>query len=423
MNSDNLLERAKHRRRLAAMAMQRTAVKRELTPKEYKDALEKPGTLVSIFGAPKDANGKPVGKAGRTFVLMEKWLDAKDKFGLPPVGPHYIHFVTREMDGAHHIWGHEEAARDLSRDIQYNFGFDPEDVVLVEEKESEKVSPMFDLNRRSKAVKPAPEKQTTEVNLTQLPPMVQPLQGPLNMSASTDSGAKSKVTKVAQFAYLPADVDDKTVLPPTPVVTQQDYRESIEKARPLSEFKKEPGWSFNPRNTAKTDLLEDLDSKDYKREPPSTTLLEEKQFDDYSKKDNKRYPVRSFISKPGIKQFAQIPAANSTISKVSVKSFVPNNGDYVDSGWRQNTIYVVGNNPKQAIANFVKTTDIAKYQILSMEEVPSLPEKSGSFDNIYDNFAINDEGKFLEPNNSIRSAFKKPGVKQFAAATTASKKK
>lgn len=298
MNNNELLERAKHRRRLASMAMQRFAIKSELTPQEFKEAIDKVDSLTSMFGAPKDSSGKAVGKAGRTLALMEKWLDAKDKYGLPPVGQHYTRFVTRELDDGRYIWGHDEAARDLSRDIQYNFGFDPNDVVLVEQKEDEKSIPHFQLKRHEKT---AP----TEANMT-TPPMVQPLQGPLNMNASVKN-----FTKHAQFAYETADVDDHTVLPGTPVVTRQDYSEDTEKARAASEFKKEPGWSANPRNTSKNDLLNDFDAKDYKREAPSTTLLEEKQFEDYSKKDSKndtnRYPVRSFVAKPGIKQFAAKP--------------------------------------------------------------------------------------------------------------------
>lgn len=294
MNNNELLERAKHRRRLASMAMQRFAIKNELTPQEFKEAIDKVDSLTSMFGAPKDASGKAVGKAGRTLSLMEKWLDAKDKYGLPPVGPHYTRFVTRELDDGRYIWGHDEAARDLSRDIQYNFGIDPNDIVLVEQKEDEKSVPRLQLKRHEKS---AP----TEVNLT-TPPMVQPLQGPLNMNASVKN-----FTKHAQFAYETADVDDHTVLPETPIVTRQDYAEDTEKAKAASEFEKKPGWSANTRDTSKNALLNDFDAKDYKREAPSTTLLEEKHLEDYSKKDGKQYPVRSFVAKPGIKQFATKP--------------------------------------------------------------------------------------------------------------------
>lgn len=289
MKTDILLERAKFRRRLASAAMQRIAAKREMTPEEVQKALQKTDKLQSIFGAPKDGNGQAVGKAGRTIALMEKWLKAEGEHGLPPLGEQFKTFVTQEMDGSNYIWGHEEAVRDLSRDIHYNFGFDPDQVNLVTEKEQTKSF----------------AKSSEDANMTHMAPMVQPLQGPLNMSAKIKGFSRS-----AQYAYQPADVDDHTVLPETPPTTRVDYHEDmeengdLEKAKKSSEFENEPVWTFNQRDVGKNNLLEDMSKSELRREPPASTLDEEEQYDDYSKPDS-LYPVRAFAAKPAIKQFAQ----------------------------------------------------------------------------------------------------------------------
>lgn len=295
MDSCLLFERAKFRRKLAALAISRIAAKKEMTPQEIKEALEKPTKLQSIFGAPKDSSGKSVGKAGRTIALMEKWLKQKGKYGLPPVGDQFKVFVTQELDGSNYIWGHEEAVRDLSRDIHYNFGFDPDQVSVVEAKETEE----------SLTVQPKAEtEEAKQANMGQLPPMVKPLQGPLNMASV------KKFTREAQFAYQMSEADDYTVLPETPVVTRVDYYESIEKngdlekAKEKSEFGKEPAWTFNDRQVGKNDLLEDLDADEYEKEEPAVGLLEKEQLDDYDKPDS-LYPVRGFVKKQPIKGFAQ----------------------------------------------------------------------------------------------------------------------
>lgn len=283
MNSDFLLERAKYRRRLAATALRRTAAKREMTPDEVQKALQKTDKLQSIFGAPNDTNGNPVGKAGRTISLMEKWLKAKGEHGLPPLGEQFKTFVTQEMDGSNYIWGHEEAVRDLSRDIHYNFGFDPDQVSLVETKDEPAVPP-----------------QTADMG--HMAPMVQPIENGLTMSTS---GSVKGFTKESQYAYPPSERDDHTVLPETPVVTRVDYEEDIEKAKELSEFAKKPVWTFNQRDVGKNNTLDEKSSSEMRRDPPASTLDEEEQYDDYKKPDN-LYPVRGFANKPAIRSFAQI---------------------------------------------------------------------------------------------------------------------
>lgn len=285
MNSHTLLERAKFRRRLAAMAMRRTAAKKEMTPQEVKQALEKAKNLQSIFGAPNDAKGNPVGKAGRTISLMEKWLKAKGDYGVPPLGEQFKNFVTQEMDGSNYIWGHEEAVRDLSRDIHYNFGFDPDQVNLVEQKE------------KGPEIQTAPKAEAEQAAMTQMAPMLQPNQGPLNMGASVKG-----FTREGQYAYQMSEVDDKTELPETPVVTRVDYEEDIEKAKADSEFGKEPKWTFNGRNVGKNDLVRDFTSKEMEHDAPKSTLDEHEQLDDYKKPDE-LYPVRGFAKRKEVKSF------------------------------------------------------------------------------------------------------------------------
>lgn len=284
MNSHILLERAKYRRRLANMAMRRVAAKKEMTPDEVQKALQKTDKLQSIFGAPKDGSGNPVGKAGRTIALMEKWLKAKGEHNLPPLGEQFKTFVTQEMDGSNYIWGHEEAVRDLSRDIHYNFGFDPDQVKLGDQKEEKSVS---------SSSAPVAE----QADMAHMAPMLQPQQGPLNMSAKIKG-----FTRSAQYAYQPADVDDNTVLPETPVVTRVDYEDDmnengdLEKAKAASEFGKKPVWTFNQRDVGKNNVLEDKSATEMRREAPASTLDEEEQYDDYKKPDG-LYPIRGFAKK------------------------------------------------------------------------------------------------------------------------------
>lgn len=284
MNSDFLLERAKYRRRLAAMALRQTAAKREMTPDEVQKALQKTDKLQSIFGAPSDSSGKPVGKAGRTIALMEKWLKAKGEHGLPPLGEQFKTFVTQEMDGSNYIWGHEEAVRDLSRDIHYNFGFDPDQVSLVDVKDEPATAPA----------------QPQQADMSHMAPMTNAVENGLTMSAEVKS-----FTKEAQYAYEPSERDDNTVLPETPVVTRVDYEEDIDKAKAASEFGKAPVWTFNQRDVGKNNTLDEKSATEMRRDPPASTLDEEEQYDDYKKPDQ-LYPVHGFAKKLQLRSFAQV---------------------------------------------------------------------------------------------------------------------
>lgn len=375
MNGQVLLERAKFRRRLAVMAMQQFAAKREMTPQEVQKALQKTDKLQSIFGAPKGADGKPIGKAGRTIALMEKWLKAKDKFDLPPIGEQFKTFVTEELDSSNYIWGHEEAVRDLSRDIQYNFGFDPDQVSLVEEKEKE--------------TKKVPN-QT--VNLSHMAPMVQPLQGPLNMNAQLKN-----FTKKGQYAYRPAEVKDHTVLPETPVVTRVDYEEDIEKAKQASEFGKEPEWTFNNRNVAQNNLLEDKSAEELNKKEPSVSSEEKKQFDDYHKPD-RLYPIRGFVKKSKVRKFAQTVSDSKAtkIFQVLVGTYTPS-VEEGDKGWDILTIYIVGNNPRLALRNYFDETLVSKFEIHLIREIFGLPQQRG----LLNYFAIDQGGKIIPSNKSL----------------------
>jgi hypothetical protein len=73
----DLVERAKHRRAMAVLALRKYAGKKTYTPDELRKAIESVKEIQSEFGAPFNAQGEPVGKAGRTISTIKKWLTEK----------------------------------------------------------------------------------------------------------------------------------------------------------------------------------------------------------------------------------------------------------------------------------------------------------------------------------------------------------
>jgi len=232
----DLLDRARRRRFLAASALRQAGTKKEITPQELKQAIERVDTVQSIFGAPKDSKGNPVGKAGRTLAIVEKWLQEKDAFGLPPVGDAFKVFILRQLDKANYIWGHDEAILDVCRDMAYNFHFDPLEVVLIDQKERA----------------PAPQEQ---VNCDKIPKVV---------SVKTFTKPVVVATEMPKDDWKIAEV---------PVVTRVDYMEDMEKAKEKGQLAKQPIW--NVRNTGVNDLLEDLKTSDYDKAPEKKKPIED----------------------------------------------------------------------------------------------------------------------------------------------------
>lgn len=297
MNSHELLRRAQTRREMVALAMQRVAIKVDFTPHELRQHLEKVEKLQSIFGAPNDSKGNPTGKAGRTVVFMKKWLAEQSDYGLPPVGEKFKIFVGRVMDSANHIWGQEEAIRDICRDIAYNFHFNPLEVNLVDTKQNTKPHVGYrpksfeEKEEKKEVTTPPPEK----ADLGRMSPMLQPNQGPLNMPTA------SRAVKLKAFASeFREEGKDNTSFETVPVVTRQDYIEDIDKAKKASDFPKDDSANWNNRNRGVNDLLRDLKPKDYEVDS-DRQKEEEKQIKEYTK-DN-LYPTLGFTRSP-IKKFA-----------------------------------------------------------------------------------------------------------------------
>lgn len=255
---NDLLERARHRRLLASRALRREAAKKKMTPAEIKQAIEKVQVVQSHFGAPKDAQGNPTGKAGRTIAIIEKWLHEKGEFGLPPMGEAFKAFIRHQLDGANYIWGHDEAAEDVCRDIMYNFHFDPSEIEVVAKTEEE----------------PKPEVQ----NMTHLPQVV----------------SKIKSFTVKAEAYEMSKAKDSHEAEGVPVVTRVDFEESMEKsknfdaAKAKCQFPEQPCW--NKRNVGVNDLLHDMNATDLEKPAEQLEPIKEDQKARPFTRDN-RYPT------------------------------------------------------------------------------------------------------------------------------------
>jgi len=267
----DLVERAKHRRAMAALALRKYASKKTLTPDELRKAIESVKEIQSEFGAPFNAQGEPVGKAGRTISTIKKWLTEKAEFGLPPVGKAFDEFVHSEMNKAGYLYGHDELAIDTAKDIARNFGFDPRLVEIESAPVTEEVRP-----------------------LTSMPQVV----------------SRSVKPFVRAEAYEPSKKEDVFKLPEVPVVTRVDYEEDIEKAKAAGEMPKQPLW--NKRNPAINDLLNDLSAKDYERDSEAVKQ-EEKQIKEYTKADpyptipkEEKSKVRAFSAQPTLRSFAGV---------------------------------------------------------------------------------------------------------------------